>query len=104
MPALDESKALSALGMSLAGTQFYYAALPPLFEIRKNPDQYSATDIREGEKFATVATLGLGVMVAAMLDSKTPLIMAGIVSAVMVGMYEWQISRQAGQGILSEES
>lgn len=104
MPELSEDKAIASLGMAIAGTQFYSAALPSVFTIRRFPDQYAAQDIRDGEKFATLATLALGTVVSAMLDSKAPLIMSAVVSVVMVGMYEWALSTSREQGFLLPET
>jgi len=101
--ALSDEQALASLGMAVAGTQFYSAALPSVFTIRRFPDQYAAKDIRDGEKFATVATLTLGAVVSAMIDNNAPLLMAGVVAIVMVGMYEWALSTSAREGVLMEE-
>jgi hypothetical protein len=101
--ALTESDAIPALGMALAGTQFYSAALPSIFTIRRFPDQYAAKDIRDGEKFASVATLTLGAFVSTILDSKTPLIMAAVVAGIMVGMYEYALSSSRTEGFLMAE-
>lgn len=92
--ALDEDRAIASLGMAVAGTQFYSAALPSVFTIRA----FSADvrSIRDGERFATAMTLGLGAVVSAMLDSPEPLVMAVVVAAIMVAMYEWALRTGGG--------
>lgn len=92
---LEQDKALAALGMAVAGTQFYSAALPSVFTIRAF--SADAASIRDGERFATVATLGLGLIVSAMLDHPAPFVMAVVVAVIMVAMYEWAL-RTSGRG------
>lgn len=90
MPQMSDDHAIASLGMAVAGTQFYSAALPSVFTIRAfEADRRS---IRDGERFATVATLALGAVVSAMLDHPAPLVMAVVVAAVMLGMYEWALA------------
>jgi len=86
---LEQDRAIAALGMAVAGTQFYSAALPSIFTIRKF--SADAASIRDGERFSTVMTLGLGLVVAAMLDSPEPFVMAVVIAAIMVSMYEWAL-------------
>lgn len=89
MAEMTEDQAIGALGVVVAGSQFYSAALPSIFTIRRHALPEDREDITDGEKFATVATLAVGGVVAAMLDHPAPFVMALIVAAVMVAMYEW---------------
>jgi len=103
MKPLNDDHAIAALGVVVAGSQFYSAALPSIFTIRKF--SADARSIRDGERFATVATIALGAVVASMLDHPAPLIMAVVISGVMVGMYEHALAtpdRAAGNAEITE--
>lgn len=81
----------------MAGTQFFSAANPSIFTIRRLgvDGDVKVSDIRHGEVFAGAATLALGFVVAAIMDHPAPVVMAVVVTALMVGMYEWALATRA---------
>lgn len=97
---LDEDHALVALGLATAGVNLFSAANPSIFTIRRLgvDGEVKARDIRHGEMVAGGLTLALGLVTAGIMDHPAPAVMALVVVAVMVAMYEWALATGGEHG------
>ncbi len=86
--------------MALEGVHAYSAFLPSVFTIRTFvKDDLGATMIREGEVFASIFLVALGIVVSLIVKSPLPLVFAGITGAGMLAVYERALVQSGASGI-----
>jgi hypothetical protein len=89
---LDRKDALLVFGTALQSAQVYSAFNPSIFTIRQFADgRGTINDIRRGEILASGFAIGLGALMAGIIDSSLPFWVSVGVSFFMVYVYEWAL-------------
>ncbi len=97
--------AATALFLALESAQVFSMVNPSIFTIRRFPDEHTLEDIRTGEAIAGGVILTTALVVAAVLDSPLPIVVAAIYVAVFIGIYEYAIatSRQRPRNPIDQQ-
>lgn len=91
---MGDDKVIISIFMGLEGVHAYSAFLPSIFTISTFvSDDYGVRKIREGEIMASAYLLALSLIVAKLLKSPWPAIVALATGAGMVAVYELALAR-----------
>lgn len=87
-----DDKIMLGIFTALESAHAYSAYLPSMFTIRTfGGDPDTVKDIRQGEALGTAFSLILGLVVSKIVKSPFPFFAAILVSATMVGVYEYAL-------------
>lgn len=93
--AIPHEKAVLAVGQAVQASQLFATVNPSIMTIR-HPDFGNhdglVSDIRDGEKIATVLVVGSGIVLAFLLDDVSPLYTSIGAAVIMIGIYEWALA------------
>ena len=90
--AVTDDAVMLGIFTALESAHAYSAFLPSMFTIRTfGGDEDCLRDIRQGEALATGFALLLGLVVSRLTKSGFPFLAAIVVSAAMVGIYEYAL-------------
>lgn len=101
--SLATALAVTALGQTVATFPVF---LPSLSDVRKGDvsDPTLRGDVRLGEVAASAVAISVGLVMSNLAGSSLPLMTATIMSAVVVGIYEYSLTRtRPMEGTLTRE-
>lgn len=88
---MTDSYAAVGLGAGQAAT-ICLAMLPSIQHVRNtDPTNSQASEIRSVELTAGLVSVGVGTVIAVASRSVTPLIVSGLVTAIVIGAYEYSL-------------